>query len=137
MKRIVFADTGYWVALIHPRDSLHDVATAVSQELGEFSIVTSDMVLAEVLNMFSGKGQLRGLAAQTVNEITGDATIQVVPQTRQLFQDALRLYQDRGDKDWSLTDCASFVIMQRLKLTEALTDDQHYIQMGFTALLKA
>jgi predicted nucleic acid-binding protein len=135
--RVVFADTGYWVAIIHPRDSLHQAAMALSKQLGQVSIVTSEMVLVEVLNMFSGRGrQLRRLAANVVREITADATIQIVPQTRQLFEAALKLYQDRNDKDWSLTDCASFVIMQRQKITEALTDDKHYLQMGFKALLK-
>ena len=110
---------------------------ALSKQLGQVSIVTSEMVLVEVLNMFSGRGrQLRRLAANVVREITADATIQIVPQTRQLFEAALKLYQDRNDKDWSLTDCASFVIMQRQKITEALTDDKHYLQMGFKALLK-
>jgi predicted nucleic acid-binding protein len=134
--RPVFADTGYWVAIINRHDSLHEKAIAVSKQLGR-PIVTSEMVLVEVLNTFSGYGpQLRGLAVKVVNEITSDATIQVVPQTRQLFQDALKLYEARPDKGWSLTDCASFVIMQRQKINEALTNDHHYAQMGFQALLR-
>jgi predicted nucleic acid-binding protein len=134
--RAVCADTGYWVATIHPRDGLHKKALAVSKELGQFSIVTSEMVLVEVLNMFSKGQQLRGLAAKTVNEITGDPNVEVEPQTRRLFQEALKIYQDRSDKEWSLTDCASFMIMRRRGIAEALTDDQHFIQMGFKALLK-
>ena len=81
--RVVFADTGYFVAIINPRDSLHQTAMAVSQQLGQVSIVTSEMVLVEVLNRFSGMGgNLRAVAAKIVNEITADGTIQVVPQTR-------------------------------------------------------
>jgi uncharacterized protein len=133
--RVVFADTGYWIAIIHPRDGLHRIATNVSKRLGQASIVTSEMVLVEVLNMFS-RMRLRSVAAKAVNEITADPTIQVVPQTRRLFQDALKLYQSRDDKDWSFTDCASFVIMRQQKIMEALTDDRHFIQMGFQALLK-
>jgi uncharacterized protein len=133
--RAVFADTGYWVAIINRHDGLHHKAIAVSKHLGP--IVTSEMVLVEVLNTFSGYGpQLRGLAVKAVKEITSDPTIQVVPQTRQLFQDALTLYERRDDKDWSLTDCASFIIMQKQKIAEALTNDHHYTQMGFRALLK-
>jgi hypothetical protein len=60
-----------------------------------------------------------------------------VPQTRQLFRDALSLYTERADKEWSLTDCASFVIMKRMGIDRALTDDYHFMQNGFEALLKS
>jgi predicted nucleic acid-binding protein len=46
------------------------------------------------------------------------------------------LYRRRPDKAWSLTDCISFVVMQREGITEALTGDQHFEQAGFVALLK-
>jgi uncharacterized protein len=52
--------------------------------------------------------------------------VEVVPQTRRLFRDALVLYSDHSDKDWSLTDCASFVIM----------DERHFEQKGYIALLR-
>jgi hypothetical protein len=53
-----------------------------------------------------------------------------------LFEAGLRLYSDRPDKDWSLTDCTSFVVMKRLRITEALTADRHFEQAGFKVLLK-
>ena len=46
------------------------------------------------------------------------------------------LYAERPDKDWSLTDCISFVVMRKMDITEALTGDRHFEQAGFTALLK-
>ena len=41
-----------------------------------------------------------------------------------------------SDKGWSLTDCASFIIMEDEGLTIALTHDQHFIQAGLQALLR-
>ena len=55
--RIVFADAGYWVALLNPHDDLHDKAVKLSQAIQPAHIVTSEMVLTEVLNDFSDRGQ--------------------------------------------------------------------------------
>ena len=35
------------------------------------------------------------------------------------------------DKDFSLVDCASFVVMRELRINPALTLDAHFGQMGF------
>ena len=53
-----------------------------------------------------------------------------------LFHAGLELYLARPDKDWSLTDCISFVVMEREGITDALTGDKHFEQAGFVALLK-
>ena len=50
--------------------------------------------------------------------------------------DGVALYAERPDKDWSLTDCISFVVMRKMDITEALTGDRHFEQAGFTALLE-
>ena len=46
------------------------------------------------------------------------------------------MYRDREDKQWSLTDCISFVVMADGGLADALTGDHHFEQAGFKALLK-
>jgi predicted nucleic acid-binding protein len=53
-----------------------------------------------------------------------------------LFRRGIELYDNRLDKQWSLTDCISFVVMQQHGITEALTGDHHFEQAGFVALLK-
>ena len=135
--RTVFVDTGYWIASINPRDQLHNKASEVGEKLGRCRLVTSDMVLVEVLNMFAETGEhLRSVAVKAILEISKDSRIDVVPQTRHLFQDAFNLYRNRLDQGWSLTDCASFVIMKERGITDALTPDGHFIQNGFGALLR-
>jgi hypothetical protein len=59
----------------------------------------------------------------------------IVPADSSVFDAGMALYRRRTDKEWSLTDCISFVVMQRDGLTEALTGDHHFEQAGFTALL--
>jgi hypothetical protein len=53
-----------------------------------------------------------------------------------LFDARVALYGERMDKDWPLTDCISFVVMQREGITDALTGDRHFEQAGFVPLLK-
>ena len=135
--RLIFADTSYWIATINPKDNLHDRAMAAVHLLGPCELVTSDMVLVEVLNAFAERGEhIRQTAAEAIQAITDDAGTEVVPQTRHLFQKAYELYRQRLDKGWSLTDCASFIIMDERGITGALTYDAHFGQNGYTALLR-
>lgn len=133
----VFADTSYWLALLNPRDQLHSKAVAAYQELSSAVLVTSEMVLAEVLNSFSNRGSiLRSAGAQAVEVIQKRAEVAVVPQTAEQFRGALQRYKRTADKAWSLTDCASFLIMEEREIRAALTHDRHFAQAGFEALLR-
>ena len=100
-------------------------------------VVTSELVLVEVLNSFSAKGaHWRRNVAALVQRIVDDSAIELVRQTPQLFHAAFAVYCGRSDKNWSLTDCASFCIMEDRQIIEALTHDQHFEQRGFHALLR-
>lgn len=135
--RRVFADTSYWIALLNPRDELHEKARAVSQSNSFDEIVTSEMVLAELLNGFSERGpRLRQAAARAVEGLRGNRAVVVFPQTSEQFEEALTRYGNIDDKTWSLTDCASFSIMEAEKIHAALTYDRHFAQAGFEALLR-
>lgn len=133
----VFADTGYWIALLAPGDSLHAKAVALTETLGRRTIVTSEMVLTEFLNEFSKRGEYhRTAAAQFVLGLrTQDAT-EIVPQTPEQFEAALDLYLRRPDKEWGLTDCASILICEVHAVTEVLAHDRHFAQAGLVALLR-
>jgi predicted nucleic acid-binding protein len=136
MKRI-FADTSYWIALLNPRDELHARAVAAAQSYSDDQIVTSEMVLVEFLNGFSDRGpRLRPAASKAVKTLRSSPNVTVIPQTSDQFERALGRYEERIDKDWSLTDCASFLIMEGEGIEGALTHDQHFAQAGFHALLR-
>lgn len=133
----VFADTGYWIALLNPRDELHNRARTVSLTLTSVQIVTSEWVLTELLNSFAERGaQFRLVAAKTVAALRKNPEVIVVLQSSASFADAFQLYRDRTDKSWSLTDCSSFLIMQQYDIDSALTYDRHFEQAHFEALLR-
>ncbi len=109
--KTIFADTGYWIALLDPQDTLHPKAISVSIALAQEQICTSEMVFTEVLNYFAKRSiLLRQAASALVQSTQVNAAIQIVPQTPNLFQQALNLYSQRPDQAWSHTDCASFCI---------------------------
>ncbi len=109
-----------------------------SRTLAVARIVTTDEVFTEVLNYWSGAGAFwRGLAVAQVRDLRNDPVIDVLPQTRADFDTALALYEARLDKGYSLTDCRSMLAMKTVGLTEALTNDHHFTQEGFTILFPA
>jgi len=133
----LFADTGYWFALLSPRDALHQKATQISDIYSARQIVTSEMVFVELLNSFSeAGGTQRRATVGYVASLRDRGEVAIYPQTSDLFGRAFKRYQNRADKSWSLTDCASFIIMEEEQLTAALTHDQHFVQAGFDALLR-
>jgi len=135
--KTVFADTAYHIAVLNPRDGLHEKAVSVSKELGPIRIITSEMVLTELLASFAGMGeQLRKAAAKYAESLLANPNVEVVPQTSMQFREALTGYEERRDKAWSLVDCASFQIMEERHLIEALTSDHHFVQASFAALLR-
>jgi predicted nucleic acid-binding protein len=133
--RIVFADTGYWEALLNPSDRLHAKAIEVSTSLGKVRQLTTEMVLDELLSALS-KIPVRPFAVKGVDAIRSNPNVEVIPQTSLQFTQAFGEYRRMADKEWSLTDCASFAIMRERGLTEALAHDQHFVQAGFVALLR-
>jgi predicted nucleic acid-binding protein len=134
MRRI-FADTSYWMGLVNPRDQIHQKAVSVSLQLSSESLVTTDMVLVEVLNSFSDS-LYREAVGRMVASLRQDQNLTIVPQTRAQFEIALRRYRQAADKGWSLTDCASFQVMESEQIRAALTHDQHFAQAGFETLLR-
>ncbi len=77
----------------------------------------------------------RRIAAESCLRARADPRIEVVPFQADLMVTATELYRDRPDKNWSLTDCVSFVVMERHGLTEALTTDHDFEQAGLKALM--
>lgn len=131
---VQFVDTHYLLALVNTNDKDHVAALEQSQgRLGR--LVTSTWVLVEFADALSAvNSRLR--AARFIRGFEAEAFVEVVPPTRGQFLQALDRYEQRPDKDWSLTDCISFLLMEKRGITEALTGDGHFEQAGFRALLR-
>lgn len=118
-------------------DNLHPKASEVSQRINLSRIITSEMVLTEVLNDHGSRGQrYRMSAVAFVEDMQTQDEVRIIPQTHHLFNAALALFKDRPDKAWSLTDCASMVICRQEDITDVLAYDRHFLQAGYIALLR-
>lgn len=130
----VFADTSFYVAIFSPQDALHERATAVAAA-HQGVVVTTEFVLLEVGNFFC-RGKDRSVFQRMIENLSSAEDIEIIPASADLFRQGFALFTSRTDKDWSLTDCTSFVVIQDRGISEALTADHHFEQAGFVALLK-
>jgi len=129
-----FADTYYYLALLNPKDAMHTTAIRRSTEL-RGQVVTTEWIITELAD---GLAQLstRSAFLRLLAAVQRDPGTIIVPVSEDLQRRGLELYRARPDKEWSLTDCISFVVMNDRGIVDALTGDHHFEQAGFTALLK-
>jgi uncharacterized protein len=132
----IFVDTAYLVARIDRRDQWRSRAIELTNQISGMRLVTTELVLAEVLNYFSSyRAEVRQEVSNIVRSILNGSEIEIIWQTQELFGLGLTLYESRLDKGYSLTDCVSMVVMRQAGIQEILTHDRHFAQEGFTILL--
>ncbi|MDX6612870.1 MAG: uncharacterized protein QOD75_2056 [Blastocatellia bacterium] len=85
-------------------------------------------------NTFSAP-RFRPAFVSLFDDLQTDPNMRIVDAEPGIFALGIERYRNRLDKDWSLTDCISFVVMESKGITEALTADHHFEQVGFKALL--
>jgi len=130
----LFADTSFFVAFLGDKDEHHELAVEY-MDAYPGRILTTLWVLAELGNYLSN-GQTRRLFAPFVKRLRQERRVRILPLDEALFGQAIDLYGRRLDKDWSVTDCISFVTMRKEGVMEALTADHHFEQAQFRILLK-
>lgn len=134
---LVCADSGYWIALWSPKDGLRERALALAERFAGSPILTAELVLVEVLDGMAAKGEARReFATQMIRRLRADPDVEIVSTTSERFWAAFERYAARADQRWSLTDCASFIVMEERGIAEALAYDRDFEQAGFAALLR-
>lgn len=131
--KAIFADTYYYLAVVNDLDGGHRRAMDFSASY-HGSTVTTEWVLMEVADALSSQQQ-RPSFVELLDNLTNDSSVTIVEANHSLFESGVDLFSRRFDKNWSLTDCTSFMVMQRYGISEALTADRHFAQAGFTPLL--
>jgi uncharacterized protein len=133
MNRL-FVDWFYFFAILNPSDAAHSRAVEFSRQ-NTAALITTTAVLTEVADGLARSAN-RGALKRIIASFRAVAANELVALTDGLFEKGIALYDARRDKQWSLTDCISFVVMNERGLHEALTGDHHFEQAGFMPLLK-
>ena len=129
----LFADTFFYLALLREDEPAH--AKTLTYAASNHLILTTEFILLELGNACARAEDHRDFLA-LVAGMRASTRVRIIPLDSRLFNLGLQYMDSRRDKDWSLTDCISFVVMEAEGIREALTADQHFEQAGFTALLK-
>ena len=133
MRRTYFVDTWFFIARMDPRDAHHQTARRLGPLITDAQLVTHDAVLTEVLAYFSDEGAYaRREEARAVR--SAFAKMDVVSSSGELFHAALDRYEQRPDKEYSLVDCMSMVVMEQRGIRHVLTNDHHFSQAGFVVV---
>ncbi len=132
MTRRLFVDTSAWFALANRRDPDHRAAREV---LANFRgrLVTSNFIFDETVTLCLYRLG-RDAALRVGDELRSGALADVVRTTTDDETRAWKLFSGRADKDYSFTDCVSFVIMRRLEITKAAAFDDDFRREGFSVL---
>jgi uncharacterized protein len=131
----VFLDTGYVIALETSDDQHHDEAR---EHWRRFStalppLVTTSYVFDEVVTFFSSRGR-HAKAVEVGTRLLESPSVEMIQVEEELFRAGWEYLKQRSDKRYSLTDCISFVLMQRRSIAQALAFDGHFVQAGFNLL---
>ncbi len=129
----VFADTFFYLALLDKTDLAHRESLDKSKTAG--IIVTTEFILLELGNACARAEDHADFFA-LVAGMRASHRVKIIPLSSELLNAGLDRMRERPDKDWSLIDCISFVVMENEGINDALTADQHFEQAGFKALFR-
>ncbi len=126
---------GYLIALEASDDQHHRAARAHWSTFAAAlpPLVTTSYVFDEVVTFFTSRGR-HAKAVEIGRRLLESPSVSLVQVDEELFHGGWEYLQQRSDKRYSLTDCISFVLMQRLGIMEALAFDAHFFQAGFQIL---
>ena len=133
----VFVDSAAFFALWDARDARHAAAVRVQTTLRRKGrrFVTSEYIVDETVTLLLFRHS-HAAAADFLDTIERSEALRLEWIGPERFQAASALFRKHADKDWSFTDCVSFVTMRELRIRDAFTTDHHFEQAGFVPLLK-
>ena len=138
MKKI-FVDTSGWASFFDTDEPFHSLTRTIYENARNNGtrLVTTNYVVAELVSLFTSPFRLsRPRIIEYIDVIKRSPSVDLIHIDQDLDDQAWKLLTERNDKNWSLVDCSSFVVMENELITDSLTSDHHFEQAGFIRLLK-
>lgn len=133
----VFVDTAGWGAYVDEREQDHQAVVDTLQNAARQGrrLVTTNYVLAELVALLTSHMHFpRARVLTAIDAIRASSLLDIVHVSQTIDDEAWALLKARPDKEWSLVDAASFVVMRQHGMTDAITTDHHFDQAGFVRL---
>jgi hypothetical protein len=132
MNKAIFIDTSAWFAGIAQNDQYNKQAMSHRVRLLKENArcITSNSVVHETTMLLERKVSKKE-AIRFLRTIVKDRNIEILRADEDIEQDAYALYQKYKDQDFSITDCISFSIMRRYRISRCFSFDHHFFTMGF------
>lgn len=135
----LFADTSGWGNLVDSTQPYHSLAATIYRTARQQSrkVITTNYIIAELVTLMTSPLRIpRPRMIAFIESLKTSPYVEVVHMDASLDEQAWQLLKTHQDKEWSLVDCASFVVIRQRGIGEALTTDHHFEQAGFFRLLK-
>ena len=135
----LFVDTSGWANLIDVSQPFHSLSVKIYQNARsqKHKIITTSYIITELIALLSSPLRIpRPKVIAFIQSLKTSPYVEVIHISKEIDTKAWELLMQRQDKEWSLVDCSSFIVMQESKITESLTSDHHFEQAGFICLLK-
>ncbi len=135
----IFVDTSGWGNLVDKSQPYHQLMVQLYREAKQQKrrLITSNYVITEVVALLTSPLRIpRSRIISFVNSLKQSPYIDIIHIDKEKDNETWILLSSREDKEWSLVDCSTFIIMKQRGILEALTNDVHFEQAGFISLLK-
>lgn len=133
--RQIFVDTSAWDAIADSGDPNHDVALLFRDEIaGQCQLVVTNYILDELytLLLMNVGYQCAVDFKDKLDVLVEEGVLEVVWVSEDIATEAWAVFERFNvDKQWSFTDCVSYVVMKQRRIIEVFAFDDDFAQMGF------
>ena len=114
-------------------DQYHEEALQFREQVlrkKRYEVIATSYILDETLTLIRFRIGIKA-SIDFSKKLRRSEVVTIAQVSREIEEKALDLFEMYDDKDFSFTDCVSFVVMQEMGIKEAFAFDHHFNQIGF------
>ena len=135
-KNEIFIDTCVFYALISGNDQITKISKEILDELineYNFKFFTSSCIKCETLTKLKKIGVSY---CNTFLDLVDELKCEVIDIDRNIKEKAMQIFWSYSDKQWSIIDCTSIVLITNKKLFYVFSADHHFSEAGLSPLIE-